>query len=833
MTASTKYSYKANKVLVHQESLHKSVLYWLFLLFIGLFLFGCLFQTALFYGYSVQYELPLSSALIAAGVMMFLLSIHYFYRWKLENVTDLLTLGIWSIPAIYFIASFQAASGHYAMLMVMLNVMYATFFALAAVVTKQRQGAQWVQYGIVFAGYAAVFYCFMNMFGNAYYKDAVMLSGEGLRLTSVFQYANAYAAYLLALLLSALWLLMNSRRWYMILLHGSMVVPLLLSFFLTLSRGGLVMLPVILLAILPFYRLVRQISFFLYLAVGSAGALLIAEPIRKITTSLFEQVAGRNPMNPNTVSLFDPQSLKGWCMVGSISIIAGLAILLSERYLVPRLEQIMLKISEYRFANLFIPIAMIVFGLLALLLISENNGIVKLLPSELQKRVLSINFQQHSVLERLTMYKDSLKIVEDYPVTGAGGGAWTTLYQQYQNNPYIVKQVHNFFLQYLVETGLLGFLALVVLLVSVYGLYALQFFKQNEDRGHYQVFYLISVSILLHSLLDFEMSYAYLAAVVFLCLGGLSAGIKQTLASRKMGWIPHLNKGVFRFIYPVVMGLLSIVVIFVAVKELQGNHYYNQAVAKLDSPANLSMEEIFEPLEAAIRSSPAHPDYLILKLQLLYQAYSQSKDVRYEQEAKKIVTLLNSKEPYNKPVLEIEYNQNVSAGKLNEALKLTERSLKQVTWGLNVNQGGPNWYDRAVALNYELGNRALTGNQTEANVKHWNQAMDWYRLVVSKKESLKSLPNGQLQGEPFEVTPGTSLIIGQLNYSRHNYKEAVEALHRNVNDQTDTPVTKLIVRWYLAALQKQGQTDLPIYEAFVLKHPEERAEITKLASGAP
>ncbi|MCR8629760.1 O-antigen ligase family protein [Paenibacillus radicis (ex Xue et al. 2023)] len=832
MTASTKYSYKANKELMHQASLDKSVIYWIFLSFIGLFLFGFLFQTALFYGYSVQYEQPLNSAVITAGIMLFLLSIHYFYRWKLENVADLLTLEVWSIPAFYFIASFQAASSHYAMFMVMLNIMYAVFFAIGSVVAKQQRGAQWMQYGIVFAGYTAVFYCFLNMFGNAYYKDAIMLGIEGLRLTSVFQYANAYAAYLLALLLSALWLLMRSRRWYIILLHGSMVVPLLLSFFLTLSRGGLVMLPIILLAILPFYTFIRQISFFSYLAIGSAGALLITEPIRKITTDLFKQVTGGNPMNPNTVSILDSQSLKGWLIMGSVSIITGLIILCSERYVIPRLEQKVLKLNKYRFANLFIPGAMIVFGLLALLLISENNGIVKLLPSDLQKRVLSINFQQHSVLERLTMYKDSLKIVKEYPVTGAGGGGWTTLYQQYQNNPYLVEQVHNFFLQYMVETGLLGFLALIALLISVYGLYARQFFKQGEERGHYQVFYLISVSILLHSILDFEMSYGYLAAVVFLCLGGLSASIKQTLAAGKAGLIQYVNKGVFRYIYPAAIAVLSIVVIIVSVRELQGNRYYNEALVKMDSPSNVSMEEVFESLDAAIRSSPEHPAYLVMKLQLLYQAYGQTKDARYEQEAKRVAALLDRKEPYNKPAMEIEYNQNATAGKLNEALMITERSLMKTVWGLNVNRGGPNWYARAIALNYELGSRALAGNQTEANVKYWNQALDWYRFVLSKQESLKSLPKGQMQGEPFEIKPDISLIIGQLNYSRHNYKEAVEALHMNVNDQRNPDVSKLIVRWYLASLQKLGQADMPVYEAFILKYPEEKAEIAKLAGGA-
>lgn len=60
-------------------------------------------------------------------------------------------------------------------------------------------------------------------------------------------------------------------------------------------------------------------------------------------------------------------------------------------------------------------------------------------------RLENINFQQHSVLERITFYKDAMKVVKDYPIIGTGGGGWSSLYEQYQNNPYISRQVHNFF----------------------------------------------------------------------------------------------------------------------------------------------------------------------------------------------------------------------------------------------------------------------------------------------------------------------------------------------------------------------------------------------------
>jgi hypothetical protein len=249
---------------------------------------------------------------------------------------------------------------------------------------------------------------------------------------------------------------------------------------------------------------------------------------------------------------------------------------------------------------------------------------------------------------------------------------------------------------------------------------------------------------------------------VFLCLGGLAGGIRQPLMNGKTSFFRNMNKGIVRYAYPVIICAVSIVIVYMAVKELQGNRYYNKAVMMMDLETDVAMEDIFEPLDVAINASPNHPDYLILKLQLLYQAFNQTKDARFMNDANQILALLADKEPFNRPALEISYSYNVSAGKIKEALLIAERSLKQTIWGLNVSQGGPNWYERAVALNYELGSRALTNNQTEENIKYWNQAMFWYEMVKSKKESLKFLPKGQLQGEPFDVTPQMSLWIDQI-----------------------------------------------------------------------
>lgn len=53
------------------------------------------------------------------------------------------------------------------------------------------------------------------MSGLGSYSDAVMTDANGLRLTSVFQYANSYAAFLIALLLCSIYLTVTSKNGYL------------------------------------------------------------------------------------------------------------------------------------------------------------------------------------------------------------------------------------------------------------------------------------------------------------------------------------------------------------------------------------------------------------------------------------------------------------------------------------------------------------------------------------------------------------------------------------------------------------------------------------------
>ena len=52
-------------------------------------------------------------------------------------------------------------------------------------------------------------------------------------------------------------------------------------------------------------------------------------------------------------------------------------------------------------------------------------------------------------------------------VLGAGGGAWNYLYRQYQSYNYSSSQAHNYPLQLGIETGAIGIITLICLVVAL------------------------------------------------------------------------------------------------------------------------------------------------------------------------------------------------------------------------------------------------------------------------------------------------------------------------------------------------------------------------------
>src|SRR5690606_32353883 len=207
--------------------------------------------------------------------------------------------------------------------------------------------------------YVIVIFGFMNWFGDASlwgminyssnpeqfrptYIQAVNLEPAGLRLTSIFQYANTYAALLIGLLLASLYLTVHASNRWIVGVSAFMTVPIIVSFFLTLSRGALVILPIVLLVVLLLIRFSRQVTYLIYLAIASVISLLLLAPITSIGESQFEA------FNPS-------DNFTGWAiLIGASAVFTALAMLF-HRFLQPGLNKGLVRITNAKWSNAYLP----------------------------------------------------------------------------------------------------------------------------------------------------------------------------------------------------------------------------------------------------------------------------------------------------------------------------------------------------------------------------------------------------------------------------------------------------------------------------------------------
>lgn len=583
-----------------------------------------------------------------------------------------------------------------------------------------------------------------------------------------------------------------------------MTVTIIVSFFLTLSRGGLVILPVVLLLILPFLKPYKQILFIIHLIVSFIISLLILNKLTTIGIELNKQY---------TSSL----SLQGWGILIAASLISAGISFCIQKYVTGILENRMTKFQTKRFSSLIIPLTALIVGTIGVVLIFQDTGFTRLLPENIKIRLENINFQQHSVLERGTFYADAIKLYKDYPIIGAGGGAWSALYEKYQNNPYVSRQAHNFFLQYLVEVGALGFLILLLVIGATYYFFITKFITNKSETDEFRfVFYIVTISLLVHSMIDFDLSYVYLGILVFLSLGAMISKVDIGQLSTKWSMVEK-----YRWIYPSILLVISLIMFFNSAQLLNANTNFRNAVSMAQENKNIS--EVFVPLNNALSQHPNHPDYASYKVDILLQAYSQTKDERYYNDAVNLIQSARSKEPFNRYLIDKEIYTLTVKEQLSQALKLVDTETSNFPWDISL-------YEKAISLNFDLGNKARVDKNNTLKDQYWNQAIETYNKIQTKTKQLESLPKEQAQGRAFGLTKSIALTLGQIYYINANYSAAEGFLKFGLTEQFDDQNNLQMTRWYLASLQKQNKTDQPLYDKLIAKDPKERDEINKLVN---
>ncbi|UNK18022.1 O-antigen ligase family protein [Paenibacillus sp. N3/727] len=777
------------------------------------------FQTALFNGQMLEFEKPIFQAAAAACVLLFLWIAKYFKSIRLDDQRDWLIVGVLLLPLSYVISLLGAASHYLAMNMVIVQCIYAIMFIIAVYLLRDKMSNRVIQTTIMTVAYAIVVFGLLHWFGqgktagaivnwfsktvlNGIYTNAVMVDSNGLRLTSVFQYANTYAAFLMAFLFAAIFYITTSRKWYIQAFHSFMLVPIIVSLLLTLSRGGLVMLPVVFVLLLMFLKPAKQILWILYCAIAGVASLLISKPVTELGLQLNEKFSASG-------------AFKGWGILLGVSVIIGVLGWVIQTYVAPMLDKGLERWSAKKGSSLWIPVASVVLsGLLIFLFI--GTSVKNILPQNIAIRLDNINLNQHSVLERFTFYKDAMKVVADYPIFGAGGGAWAALYEQYQNNPYTSRQAHSFFIQYLIEVGIVGFLIFMSCILYIFYKYIRGYIKADEEgRNSHFLYVIIVLSILMHSTLDFNMSYVFLGILVFLGLGGMAAVMDSKPLTK---W--KIKDTTARGIYSGAVGIGAIVILITSVRYIQASS--SALEARKVAQTSKSYEEIKAPLDKDLSIRPSHPDSVLLLSSLYHSVYKQTQDETFYNMSVELLNKALKDEPSNKFMINRLIQGYQLKNEKDKAFDLLMANAKKFKWDIE-------WHEQIVNQAFDLGYQALGTGDTASKDKYFKSGTEIFEKVQAGIKHLTTLPEGQLQGRAFENTPEMILNTGKMYFITDQPDKAAATLKIGLQEDLSQTANQDIAQWYLASLQKQGQSDEVLMDKLMKVNPNSQQEIQQLA----
>lgn len=795
-----------------------STVLWLLKIGIVILMIWAPFQAGLFNGLLLQFDKPIFWSVIIGSFLLLIWLAAYYKKIKLEDQRDWTAVFVILLPITYLISLISAASHYFAMNMMFIQCLYAIMFIISLYLLQNKQANRFVETTTITAAYIIVMFGLLNWLGqgrtasaivgwfsdtviDGQYHQAVWIDANGPRLASVFQYPNTYAAFLMAFFFVAVFAITRSRKWYVQAIHAFMLVPMALSILLTLSRGGLVFLPVVFVVLLLFLKPAKQILWILYCLIAGIGTLLIAKPVTDLGQQFHQGL------------IHDPAKGWGYVLIASV-IVAALAWVI-QRFLAPRLEQRLSGLSKRKLSSLWLPIGSVV-AVVILASVFLGTNAKHLLPGNIGERLENINFQQHSVLERLTFYKDAMKVMKDYPVIGAGGGAWASLYEKYQNNPYLSRQAHSFIMQYLVEVGILGFVVFLAFILFIFYKYIKGYIRSSEEqRESYFMYFILVFSLLIHSMMDFNMSYVYIGIIVFLGLAGMAAAMDTNPVKRLA-----LKASTARGLYGAVTVVASLLLIFTSIRYIQANDEVTRGKELMSTSTNF--QEIKGPLERALQKRANQPD-AVLNLHVLIKAgYEQTQDESFYNESYSLLTNALKKEPFNKNI----YNQLIALhqlkGESEQVYAILRDNANKYTWDIK-------WYDQLITQSYELGYQALGQGNIAEKEQYFKTGLNAYEHVAAGVEHLKSLPPGQFQGGEFFITPQMTLSAGKMQYMMEAPDQAAAILKAGLAEDLNDPTNREIVRWYLAALQKTGATDQEIYDQLIQIDPTEKDSIDQLA----
>ena len=446
----------------------------------------------LFRGLFFEYETYGFMAMLALLCILYL--INNIYKRENIHVNKLyLTLGLLLLAGICF--SFANAMNARATLR---SLLFYLELAIAFVILydyfygRKLQFMKAVMIPSVLVGAVAGFVGMLALTGRF---NVWQVTIDSNRVGSTFQYANTASVYFLICFIFSVTLANSLQSIYL----RSVIIGLgnvsLFAFFLTGSRGGLmvgVLAVIALLLIQPAGMRIKTL----------AGIVCPAVSVFTATKRFSAAVTAK-----------DNFEAAKWIIISFvIATVVYYVVALIIKVTIDKIQIDILKKTEY--------ISAAVGAIVLLAVVVFWKDLVRLLPPVMNRRLERLfneGLNDPNIRYRFGFFKDAFKLLASCWLSGLGSDGWKAMYHSVQDFEYTANYVHNHYLQMFVDHGILAFLSFTGLVVigvlSLLHSYlnALDKLSKSLTAGLLCGY----VALAFHSSFDFNLTFASLALLLW------------------------------------------------------------------------------------------------------------------------------------------------------------------------------------------------------------------------------------------------------------------------------------------------------------------------------
>jgi tetratricopeptide (TPR) repeat protein len=244
------------------------------------------------------------------------------------------------------------------------------------------------------------------------------------------------------------------------------------------------------------------------------------------------------------------------------------------------LTKIPLKITLPNWSKIWhIPVFISMLLLLTVIDIYYKGMFYHFFPNSLRDRLYS---GTGTLSDRMVYWKDAWQHIHEFIWTGLGGEGWKFLMYRVQTAPYLTSEIHNSYLNILLELGIFSF----TLIIFGFGWIL---YKMVRTKS---VFYIPLLFLLLHGMIDFTFSYGLSIMLVLLYI---SLFLSEEIYG--VNW----KNGYSKIVITTISCALVTVCLFLSIRFIQADNFAAQ-------------EDSYESLQEAIRLNPWNSAYRIQDL---------------------------------------------------------------------------------------------------------------------------------------------------------------------------------------------------------------------------